>query len=281
VKSIKNLLKNLFLIFVLSFSTQTLAQQTNSPLSTEEQIAENVKLVPCDSKKRLEAVKELFEKLGAKKEDISVERFDKDKIANVVVKKKGKTEDTIIVGAHYDKVKDGCGAIDNWTGIVILAHLYRTLNLVETEKSYIFVAFDQEEVGLLGSDAMAKAIPKEKRPQYCSMVNLDSFGFAFPQVLENVSSSELISVAKKLAKESDFPFAKASIFTAEADSLSFKKRDIPAITFHGLDENWQKYIHSNNDKLEKINMTSVYLGYRFGLSFLMRLDKLSCIEFTK
>ena len=187
IKTIGKLIENLTLIFVLSLSTQTFAQQNNL-LSSQEQIAESVKLAPCKSENRLAAVKQLFENLGAK-EDIAIEKFNKDKIANLVVKKKGKSEETIIVGAHYDKVKEGCGAIDNWTGISIIAHLYRTINQIPTEKSYIFVAFDQEEIRLIGSEAMAKSIPKEKRPQFCSMVNLDSFGFAAPQALENTSNS--------------------------------------------------------------------------------------------
>ena len=280
MKTIYKLIENLALIFVLCFSTQTFAQQ-NELLSSQEQIAESVKLAPCKSENRLVAVKQLFEKMGAKEQDIAVEKFDKDKISNLVVKKKGKSEETIIVGAHYDKTKEGCGAIDNWTGISIIAHLYRTINQIQPEKSYLFVAFDQEEVGLLGSDAMAKAIPKEKRPQFCSMVNLDSFGFAAPQAMENTSSGELVSIAKKLAKESAFPFTTGSILYADADSSSFRKRGIPSITFTALDNNWQKYLHSENDKLEKINFTSVYLGYRFTLVFLAKLDGLPCTEIKK
>lgn len=280
IKTIYKLIENLALIFVLSLSTQTFAQQ-NELLSSQGQIAESVKLAPCKSENRLAAVKQLFEKMGAKEQDIAVEKFDKDKITNLVVKKKGKSEETIIVGAHYDKTKEGCGAIDNWTGISIIAHLYRTINQIQLEKSYLFVAFDQEEIGLLGSDAMAKAIPKEKRPRFCSMVNLDSFGFAAPQAMENTSSSELISIAKKLAKESDFPFTTGSILNADADSSSFRKRGIPSITFTALDNNWQKYLHSESDKLEKINFTSVYLGYRFALGFLAKLDRLPCTEIKK
>jgi len=280
MKNIYQLIENLALIFVLSLSTQTFAQN-GELLSSQEQIAESVRLAPCKSENRLAAVRQLFEKMGAKPEDIAVEKFDKDKIANLVVKIKGKSDETIIIGAHYDKTKEGCGAIDNWTGISIIAHLYRTINQIQPEKSYLFVAFDQEEAGLLGSDAMAKAIPKEKRAQFCSMVNLDSFGFAAPQALENMSSAELISIAKKLAKESDFPFNTGSILNADSDSSSFRKRGIPAITFSALDNNWQKYLHSDGDKLEKINFTSVYLGYRFVLSFLAKLDAKPCAEIKK
>jgi Zn-dependent M28 family amino/carboxypeptidase len=244
-------------------------------------LEESVKLAPCKSEERFEAVKNLFTKLGAKPEEIIVEKFNKDKISNITVTKKGKTEETIVVGAHYDKVSDGCGAVDNWTGIAIIVHLYKTLSKIDTKKTYIFVAFDQEEKGLLGSDAMAKAIPKEKRTQYCSMVNFDSFGFASPYVLRNASTTKMIEFAGKIAKETGFKMFDVEIPGADADSSSFKSRDIPAVTFSGLDKDWQNVIHTGNDKVQKIKSESVYFGYRFGLSFLANLDANVCREAKK
>lgn len=263
---------------VLFIFVNYLFAQDPSFVSTQESVAESVKLAPCKSEERLEAVKNLFIKMGAKPEEITIEKFDKEKISNVVVMKKGKTDEKIIVGAHYDKWKEGCGAIDNWTGISIIAHLYKSLSQIETNKTYIFVAFDQEEPGLFGSEAMAKNIPKENRQQYCSMVNFDSFGFAAPFVLSNTSTGKLADFAKKLAKENNFKMVEVTIAGADADSTSFKTRDIPSVTLSGLDNTWQRILHTNNDKIEKINMSSVYFGYRFGLILIGNLDENICRE---
>ena len=136
-----------------------------------------MELAPCKGRKeRREEVKKLFLKMGAPESDIVFEKLDD--VENVVVTKKGKTDETIVIGAHFDKTETGCGAIDNWSGIVIVANLYRTMKDFTTQKTYKFVAFDKEELGLLGSDAMAKKIPKEERANYCAMVNFDSFGFS-------------------------------------------------------------------------------------------------------
>jgi Zn-dependent M28 family amino/carboxypeptidase len=270
------------IIFIGSFSIQLIAQNAPSNIvSTQENLEESFKTAPCKSEERLEAVKNLFLKMGAKSEEVIIEKFDKDKISNLTVSKKGKTEETIIVGAHYDKVSDGCGAVDNWTGIAIIAHLYKTLSKIDTQKTYIFVAFDQEEKGLLGSDAMAKAIPKEKRTQYCSMVNFDSFGFSSPFILRNPSSPKMIEIAGNVAKESGFKIIDVEIPGSDADSTSFKKRDIPAVTFSGLDKDWQSIIHTGNDKFNRIKPASVYFGYRFGLAFLANLDSNVCREAKK
>ncbi|MEK7725003.1 MAG: M20/M25/M40 family metallo-hydrolase [Acidobacteriota bacterium] len=275
MKTLKTLVFSTFL--TISFIYSANAQQVNPAVSTQEQLAESVKLVPCEMKERLEAVKKMFISVGAKEEDVKVEQF-KD-ISNVVVTKKGKSDETIIIGAHYDKTKEGCGAIDNWTGISIIAHIYRTISKFDTEKTYIFVAFDKEELGLLGSKEMAKAIPKEKRQNYCSMVNIDSFGVGIPQAMSNISSSKMLKYAKELAKETKFPFAEVTIPNASSDSASFRDKGIPAIGFSGLDNKWQTYLHNKEDKFEKVNMQSVYLGYQFVLNFVVKLDTETCQNF--
>ena len=275
--NISKLFYNLVLLFIFTFSAQTFGQDANSMVSTAEAVTETVKLVPCKNAERFETVKKLFVQMGAKEEAVTVEKFDKDKISNIVVKVKGKSDETIVVGAHYDEIGDGsCGAIDNWTGISIIAHIYKSLSKFNVEKSYIFVAFDQEEKGLFGSEAMAKAIPKENREKYCAMVNFDSFGFSMPFILGNASNSKVTKLAKDFAKENNFKMSDVVIDGADADSSSFKSHSIPAITFSGLDNKWQNYLHSKNDQLDKINMSSVYIGYRFGLMFIAKLDSIGC-----
>jgi Zn-dependent M28 family amino/carboxypeptidase len=272
-------MKKLILLILItnSFVLSIKSQPNNPAVSTQEQLAESVKLAPCEMKDRLEAVKKMFVSVGAKEEDIKIEQFKE--ISNVVVAKKGKSDETIIIGAHYDKTKEGCGAIDNWTGISIIAHLYRTLSKFETNKSYVFVAFDKEELGLLGSKEMAKAIPKEKRQIYCSMVNVDSFGMAIPQAMTNISSSKMLKYAKELAKETKFPYAEITIPNASSDSASFREKGIPAIGFSGLDNKWQTYLHTKEDKVENVNMQSVFLGYQFILNFVVKLDAEGCQNF--
>ena len=258
-------------IFVIDLNAQSLK------LSTEEELLADMKTVPCKYEERLESVKKLFIKMGAKESDISTEKFKEGE--NLIVKKKGETGETIVIGAHYDKVKEGCGAIDNWTGIVIIANIYKALAQFSTNKSYVFVAFDKEEAGLLGSKAMVKAIPKENYPQICSMVNLDSFGFAVPQAPSNMSNSKMTKLAKETAKEMEINFADAAIENADADSSSFLDKKIPAITFDGLSDKWQNYLHSSNDNLGNVNMKSVFIGYRFTLSYIAKIDSLDCKAF--
>ncbi len=271
---------SIVLNFILLLNFAVFAQESSTAkIATEDEIKSDIAKVKCKNSERLESVRELFKEKGAKDNEIIVE--EDDGVKNVVVVKKGKTDETIIIGAHYDETGGGCGAIDNWTGIVIVANLYQTIKDFTTDKTYKFVAFDEEEKGLIGSRIMAKAIPKEEREKYCSMVNFDSFGLTYPQASRNNSNGKLIKLAEDMAEKMKMPFGKAAIANADSDSTSFQNVKIPAISFHGLNDKWKDYLHSHRDKVENVNITSVYFGYRFGLNFLARLEAESCDAFRK
>jgi putative aminopeptidase FrvX len=253
----------------------------NDPFVPKALVEESIKSVPCKIEERKDGVKKLFLDAGAKEEDIKFESFDKDKAANVVIRLRGKKPETIVIGAHYDRTDTGCGVTDNWTGVAIVSHIYRYLREVETEKSYVFAAFDREEEGLKGSREMVKKMTDAERENVCSMVNFDSFGQGYPMTLRNASSSKMVKFAEEFAKGAKVNFTAATIEGASSDSASFVEKKIPAITLSGLSSNWQSILHSSNDNLEKVNMDSVYLGYRFGLVFVSKLDGLACGEFRK
>jgi Iap family predicted aminopeptidase len=251
--------------------------QKDTAISTAEEIQEEFKQVPCAKKERLAAVRMLFERMGAV--DITTQKFRDAE--NLIVKHGAPSLETIVIGAHYDFVDAGCGAIDNWSGVVALAHVYRTIREFVTNKNVLFVAFDNEEKGLVGSRAMANAIPKEEIPQYCTMINIDSFGLAGPFVLSNTSSAPLIKLSEEVAADLQLPFYKMSLAVADADSSSFLAKKIPAITLSGLSNDWQSVIHTSNDQAAKVNSTSVYHGYRLALSLWSRVDAAPCDTFRK
>jgi Zn-dependent M28 family amino/carboxypeptidase len=150
-----------------------------------------------------------------------------------------------------------------------------------TNKTYVFAAFGKEELGLLGSDEIARSIPKEKRINYCAMANFDSFGFTFPQVMRNISDSKLTNLAKEVSSELKIPFSDASIEFTSSDSESFRRQKIPAVSIHGLSDKWRDYLHDSNDKLENVNTQSVYIGYRHALNYLAKIDASGCNAFRK
>src|SRR5262249_40513403 len=152
-------------------------------------------------------------------------------------------------------------AVDNWTGVVTLAHLYGTIRTFKTQKTVLFVAFGKEEKGLVGSRAMVQAIPKDQISSYCAMISLDSFGLATPFALEGSSSKSLIELAQTVSNEMQIPFGKVRINGADSDSTSFVRKNVPAVTLSGLSADWQSILHTISDQANKVNPSSVYAGY--------------------
>jgi Iap family predicted aminopeptidase len=276
-----SLRKLLLCYFVLTLSVPLAwaRPQTANGLSTPDQFKDEFQNVPCKNSDRQAAVLSLFGKMGAPSSDITIDNYKR--VENVVVRKKGTAEGLIVVGAHYDKVNEGCGALDNWTGIVTIAHLYRYLKNVPVKKTIVFVAFGREEDGLIGSAAMADDIGKDTAPQYCAMINIDSLGLAVPQVMDNTSSPQLEALTERIAKDMHIGFSHAMINGGDADSSSFLGKKIPALTIHGMTNEWPRILHSSSDQPAKVDPQSVYLGYRLALALVNRLDSAACDAYKR
>jgi len=253
------------------------SRQTAARLSTPNEIKAEFTNVPCRDEDRMAAVQALFKKLGATDADLSIDHHKG--VDNLIVRKSGTDNGTIVIGAHYDKVSAGCGAVDNWTGIVAVAHAYASLKDTPLRKTVLFVAFGKEERGLVGSRAMVNALDKEQSKHYCAMINIDSLGLAAPQIMDNASSNKLTKLAGNLAETIKIPFSHAILGGADADSSSFIDHGIPAITIHGVNPNWKSILHTSYDQPQRINAEDVYLGYRLALAMLARVDAADCGAF--
>jgi putative aminopeptidase FrvX len=243
-------------------------------ISTLEEIKADALSVPCKNSERKAAVIALLEKMGAADSDVAMQKLEH--VENLVLSIPGAGSGKIVVGAHYDKVQNGCGAVDNWTGIVAMAHLYRTRKSAAPQKTYIFVAFGREEEGLLGSKAMVRSIGKDQAHEYCAMINIDSLGMGAVQIADNMSNKKLMDRAAEKAQKMKIPFGHAPIFGGDSDSSSFNARGIPAVTIHGLTNDWPKVLHTANDQVSKVHPESVYLAYRLALAMIWDLDAEPC-----
>jgi Zn-dependent M28 family amino/carboxypeptidase len=162
-----------------------------------------------------------------------------------------------------------------------MGHVYKSIRALEQKKTVLFVAFDNEEKGLVGARAMANALAKEDLPRYCAMINIDSFGLAQPFAMANTSSRSLIRAAEESASILQVPFNSTPITGADADSSAFLGRKIPAVTFAGIGSDWPSILHTVKDQKEKVDARSVYVGYRLALAVWDRVDQAACDAFRE
>lgn len=64
--------------------------------------------------------------------------------------------EAVIIGAHYDHIPECTGADDNATGVAAVLELARVFSTVETPRPLVVACWDEEELGLIGSDAHAQ-----------------------------------------------------------------------------------------------------------------------------
>ncbi|RZV29442.1 MAG: Zn-dependent exopeptidase M28 [Sphingomonadaceae bacterium] len=87
------------------------------------------------------------------------------------------SEETIVIGAHYDSVRGSPGADDNASGTYAVIELAKRVSEMPVRRmNVVFVWFDQEEVGLVGSKIFA-ANWKASGLALHSMHNIDMIGF--------------------------------------------------------------------------------------------------------
>lgn len=103
----------------------------------------------------------------------------KGSLENVVGKIKGQdSTKAIIISAHFDSVIDTTGVIDNASGTTAVLQIAKQLKERLNGKTFpvdiIFIGFNGEEDGLLGSQEFFKEVSKEYKDIY--NINLDCVG---------------------------------------------------------------------------------------------------------
>ena len=92
---------------------------------------------------------------------------------NIKVVKKGESEKTIVVGAHYDSAGTH-GVDDNGSGIAVA--LENALLMADTQTHYTicYIFFGSEENGMCGSREYVKTLSEKEREDIVLMINIDS-----------------------------------------------------------------------------------------------------------
>jgi Peptidase family M28 len=85
--------------------------------------------------------------------------------------------DAIVLGAHYDSVRTAPGANDDGTGVAaVLAVAEQLTRITPRRRDVIFVFFDEEERGLVGSRNFAQMLKDENRSIH-SVHTIDQMGW--------------------------------------------------------------------------------------------------------
>ncbi len=139
------------------------------------------------------------------------------------------TEEEVVVVAHHDAHDIAEGALDNGCGITVVvtaAHLLAKMNL---DTRVRIAGVGCEEIGLLGSEALADSIDTSN---VRAVVNVDGAG-RFRNMRAFTHGSETMeSIVQQVSSEANQPIKRQTGVHPFSDHWPFLKRGVPALQLH-------------------------------------------------
>ena len=236
-------------------------------------IEERLRRVTDKNPKREEALQTLFEEAGCTGEQLAEQPVKGSHTPNVICTLKGTEDNTVIVGAHYDKVNNGHGIVDNWSGASLLPSLFQGLHAKPRRLTFVFIGFTDEEQGLIGSKFYASRLSKEQRETIRAMINIDSLGLSDTKVWLSYADKRLAAGAFAVARSLNLPLAAVNVEKVGlSDAGSFREKKIPSIDFHSVTQETLSILHSSRDTFSAIQMSAYQESYTFLVAYLAYLD---------
>ena len=177
------------------------------------------------------------------------------------------SENTIVIGAHYDHLGYGGegslyvgseihnGADDNASGTALMLDLASQLTFNNRNNNYLFIAFSGEEMGLLGSNYFVKN-PTIDLSSVNYMINLDMVGRLKEDkslAVYGVGTSPIFKQTINSNNES-FNIIENESGVGPSDHTSFYINDIPVLHFFtGQHSDY----HKPSDDADKVNFEGI------------------------
>ncbi len=191
-------------------------------------------------------------------------RCQKIKTSNIVLTLPGKTDDKIVLGAHFDSWDLGQGSIDNGVGTALLVEVARLIARFHPQNrcALEFVWFNGEELGLWGSK---KYVARHGNEPILAMINMDmtgrvtgfntmGFDLFLPFFKELIPRLKGFNLTRSITNK---PWT-------NSDHMPFMMQGIPVITPNAhLDKDQANYYHSFGDTFDKVRAD--YLAQSAGI----------------
>jgi len=233
-------------------------------------IQQRLESVPHSLAKREAALIALFHQAGC---EIAEQRVPHSKAPNLICTLPGTGPGEIVVGGHFDFVDEGDGAIDDWSGAVMLPSLYQSLKGRPRHHRFVFVAFAAEETGMWGSQEFVKQLSGEEKSALHAMINLECLGTSPPKVWGSRADKQLMNAYVRAALALQLQPQSVNVEkVGDDDSHAFLNAGIPVLTIHSVTQVTFQYLHTARDNLRAIHPADYYDAYRLAATLLALLD---------
>ena len=193
-------------------------------------------------------------KSGVKEVSITVEQTESaGQSHNVIAEIPGKTDEWIVLSAHYDTTPLSHGSYDNMSGCIGLLHILEKLTVTAPHRYGLrFVFCGSEERGLLGSKAYVKQHEAELEKMVLN-INLDMIGTYMGKFIACCSAEEgLVTFIRYFAAQRGWGIApRMGVYSS--DSTPFADRGVPAVSFARIAPPSQAAIHTRYDTMDVLS----------------------------
>ena len=242
-------------------------------------IETRLKAAPKSNPDRKKELEESFRSAGCDHDKLSLMAVKHSSLPDVICTLDGADENVIIVGAHFDHVPRGAGAVDNWSGASLLPSLFQSLAAEPRRHKFVFVGFTDEEKGLVGSRYYVSQLSKQERSKVLAMINLDTLGLSPTKVWLSHADETLAGLMNGLAIRMKLPLTALDVEkVGSSDSEPFRQAKIPAMTVHSVTQQTLSILHSDRDQAGAIRMDDYYDTYRLLAAYLAYLDLMLPLE---
>jgi hypothetical protein len=204
-----------------------------------------------------------------------------------------KSENTIVIGAHFDHLGMGGqsslhrgdsaihnGADDNASGTAALVALAKILKREKHSSNFLFIAFSGEENGLWGSNYFVKN-PTIELASINYMINMDMVGRMNAEktlAINGVGTSPSLLPALDLVNADSLKLVTSESGVGPSDHTSFYLQDLPVLHFFtGQHEDY----HRPSDDSDLINYDGLLLVVKYIDRLVDHLDAEPKLAFTK
>jgi len=220
------------------------------------------------------------------------------RVSNIVGVIKGSdpvlSHEVVVIGAHMDHLGFGGessaetgslgqihnGADDNASGTAMVLALAKRLKMIAPKRTHVFVLFNAEEMGLLGSNHFVTMWPTYEKDYGImkAMINFDMVGRYNKDLslMGTDSSAEWNKIVNVLIPN-DFSVSTKKIALGSSDHASFIHKKIPSLFITtGAHEDY----HRSTDDTEKINFLAMEKVKLYAFNIIDQLDHSSKITFN-
>jgi hypothetical protein len=256
-------------ILIVGLCGSCAAQKVRFSPATESEVLQRAKSIPESDQARARQLAEWFREAGCKGNLLSEEKVEGSDSPDIICRMKGKSEESIIVGAHYDRASSAHRPFDDWSGALLLPSLYQCLRTRRRRHTIIFVAFADHGDQPAGAEAFLNHLSPAELKGVSAMINLDTLGLSPTKVWSDHSDKELVKGLMTMVYATKIPASQIDIARAgNSDSEPFLARHVPQITIHSLTQ-----ANLKSGKATPFEPSSFYDSYRLICGFVAYLDE--------